>query len=174
MTPKLILYLAHDMRTLFRIIVSLSVVTAGCCGCTNCGSCDRNLPPIISQAGRRMVPPFAYNQLLAGQRSVIGQTKHPVFSIAAGLPDMRRRLRIPSSLLQSRMAGSFTPRRLLGTESPISQCSLFRVSLLNAVAGRSSIGARGELNRSPSGSARFTSLPMIMGKPSLFFANRPY
>jgi hypothetical protein len=36
-----------------------------------------------------MVPPFAYNQLLAGQRSVIGQTKHPVFSIAAGLPDAR-------------------------------------------------------------------------------------
>jgi hypothetical protein len=31
-------------------------------------------------------------------------------------------------------------------ESPFSQCSLFQVSLLNAVAGRSSIGARGEHN----------------------------
>ena len=36
-----------------------------------------------------MVPPFAFNQLLAGQRSVIGQTKHPVFSITTGLPEVR-------------------------------------------------------------------------------------
>jgi hypothetical protein len=77
------------MRNLFSIIVSLGVVAAGCCVRTNYDCSDKNLPLVISQAGRAMVPPFAFGQLLTGQRSVIGQTRHRVFSINGGLANVR-------------------------------------------------------------------------------------
>jgi hypothetical protein len=77
------------MRNLGIIVVSLGVVIAGCCSGTNSSSSVVDVPVVRSQAGHTMVPPFAFSQLSAGRLSVVGQTRHRVFSISAGLPDVR-------------------------------------------------------------------------------------
>jgi hypothetical protein len=48
-----------------------------------------DVPVVSNQAGHTLVPPFAFSQLSAGGRSVMGKTKHRVYSISDGLPDVR-------------------------------------------------------------------------------------
>jgi hypothetical protein len=48
-----------------------------------------DVPVVRSQAGHARVPPFAFSQLSAGRLSVMGQTRHRVYSISDGLRDVR-------------------------------------------------------------------------------------
>ena len=77
------------MSYLCIIIASLGVVAAGGCSRTNYGSSMVNVLVVNSQAGHAVVPLIVFSQLSAGRRSVIGQTRHRVFSINGGLPDVR-------------------------------------------------------------------------------------
>ena len=77
------------MRNLCIMFVSLGVIVAGCCSRPNSRSSDVDVPVVSSQAGHTLVPPFAFSQLSAGRLSVVGQTKHRVYSISDGLPDVR-------------------------------------------------------------------------------------
>ena len=77
------------MRNLCIMVVSLGVVAAGCCSHPNSSSSDVEVPVVRSQAGNALVPQFAFSQLSAGRLSVMGQTRHRVYSISDGLPDVR-------------------------------------------------------------------------------------
>ena len=77
------------MRNLCVMFVSLGVVAAGCCSRPNSISSDVDVPVVSSQAGHTLVPPFAFSQLSAGRLSVKSQTRHRVYSISDGLPDVR-------------------------------------------------------------------------------------
>ena len=77
------------MHNLCIMVVSLGVVAAGCCSRPNSSSSDVDVPVVRSQSGHALVPPFAFSQLSAGRLSVVGQTKHRVYSISDGLPDVR-------------------------------------------------------------------------------------
>jgi hypothetical protein len=77
------------MRNLYLIIVSVGALAAGCCSRPNASSPTVDIPIVNRQAGHTPVPPFAFSQLSAGRLSVMGQTKHRVYSISDGLPDVR-------------------------------------------------------------------------------------
>ena len=77
------------MRNLRIIVLSLAVVAGGCCSRPNSSSSDADVPVLSNPAGNALVPPFAFGQLSAGRLSVVGQTKHKVYSISDGLPDVR-------------------------------------------------------------------------------------
>jgi len=77
------------MRNLRIMVVSLAVVAAGCCSHPNSSSSDVDVPVLRSQGSHTLVSQFAFSQLSAGRLSVVGQTKHRVYSISDGLPDVR-------------------------------------------------------------------------------------
>src|SRR5260370_39670617 len=77
------------MRNLYIMVVGLGVVASGCCSRTNSSSSVVDVRVVSSQAGNTVVPPFAFSQVSAGRLSVMGQTRHRVFSISDGLPDVR-------------------------------------------------------------------------------------
>jgi hypothetical protein len=88
-TLRLAYYILGVMHNLCLLIVSLGVVAAGCCSYPHSSSSDVDVPVVRSQAGRALVPPFAFSQLSAGRLSIVGQARHRVFSISDGLPDVR-------------------------------------------------------------------------------------
>jgi hypothetical protein len=76
----------HNLRIL---ILCLGVVAAGCCSRKHSNSSILDVPVVSSETSHPVVPPLAFSQLSDGRLSVVGQTRHRVFSITDGLADVR-------------------------------------------------------------------------------------
>ena len=112
------------MRNLCILVISLGVVAAGGCSHRNMSSSVVDVPVVSNKAGQKIVPPFAFSQLSDGRLSVVGQTKHRVFSISDGLTDVRIISRNPIVAV-AEQDGWFFFATSVGTDATIHQPTQF-------------------------------------------------